>query len=166
MLPRFSLLTASAVLGCLVGPCIGQVSPQEWGAPPVRVSHAAGKWTIAGTKNTATLDEKDLSLTVQAGAAAWKMMPSSDKDMLVRAFDDEFPRAPGGCAREIGIVEYRTGFKTGVKITLDGFRANGVRAPGAPARPPAVPDRRDGRRRRGSGFRGLGRGARRFRSAS
>ena len=34
--------------------------------------------------------------------------------------------------REIGIVEYRTGFKTGVEITLDGFRATGMRAPGAP----------------------------------
>lgn len=48
-------------------PCTGQVAPEEWGAPPVHVSHAAGKWTIAGKKNTAVLDEKDLSLTRTTG---------------------------------------------------------------------------------------------------
>jgi hypothetical protein len=124
-------LTPIAFLAFSGWPSAAQVTPEEWGAPPVGISHAAGKWTIAGKKNTAVLDEKDLSLTVQSGAALWKMVPSSGKDMLVRAHDDEFGVRLAD-ARDIQIVEYHAGFKTGVKITLDGFQATGLRAPGAP----------------------------------
>jgi len=128
---RLVLLPPIAFLAFSGWPSIAQVTPEEWGAPPAKVSRAAGKWTIAGKKNTAVLDEKDLSLTVQAGAVAWKMVPSADKDMLVRAFDDEF-NVRLADARDIQIVEYQAGFKTGVKITLDGFHATGLQAPGAP----------------------------------
>jgi hypothetical protein len=128
---RFPLCAALTLLVFPGLPCLGQVSPEEWGAPPVKVSHDAGKWTIAGKKNTAVLDERDLSLSVQAGAVTWKMVPSSAKDMLIRANDDEF-NVRLADARDLQIVEYHAGFKTGVKITLDGFRAAGIRAPGAP----------------------------------
>ena len=127
---RFGLLAPATLLAFCGWPLAGQVTPAEWGAPPVTVSHANGKWTIAGTKNTATLDEKSLALTVHAGPATWNMVPSSEKDMRVRAFDDEFSVRLAD-AHDIQIAEYRTGFKTGVKITLDGFHANGVKAPGA-----------------------------------
>ena len=108
-----------------------QLAPEEWGAPPVKVTHSAGTWTIAGKKNAVILNEKDLSFTVQAGPATWKMVPSSSKDMVVRAYDDEF-NVRLADASSIQIVQYKTGFKTGVKITLDGFRSTGQKAPGAP----------------------------------
>jgi hypothetical protein len=82
---RFDLAALIALLVLAGRPGAGQVSPEEWGAPPVKVSRSAGKWTMAGKKNTAVLDEKDLSLTVQAGPTTWKMVPSSTKDLLVRA---------------------------------------------------------------------------------
>src|SRR5690348_15044158 len=118
----FKVWIAGAVFTFMELPCGAQVAPQDWGAPPVSVSHAAGKWTIAGRNNTAVLDEKDLSLTLQSGGTAWKTVPSSPQDLLVRANDDEF-RVRLADARDSQIVEYRTGFKTGVKITLDGFVA-------------------------------------------
>jgi len=102
----------------------------EWGAPPVSVSQASGKWTIAGRKNRAVLDGSDLSVTVSAGTATWKMVPSSAEDVIVRVDGDEFPVRLAD-AGEIGVAEWRTGFKTGVKITLGDFRSTGQRTPGA-----------------------------------
>ena len=103
----------------------------EWGEPAVSVSHAAGKWTIAGRRHSAVLSASDLALTVNAGSATWKMVPSSAEDMLVRAGGDEFPVRLKD-AREVAIEPWRTGFKAGVKITLGDFRSTALRSPGSP----------------------------------
>jgi hypothetical protein len=47
------------------------------------VSHADGVWTIRGAKNTVALNERDLSVNIRAGSVTWKMVPSSDHDVLV-----------------------------------------------------------------------------------
>jgi catechol 2,3-dioxygenase-like lactoylglutathione lyase family enzyme len=101
----------------------------DWGEPPVTVTSSAGTWTIAGRKNTVVLEQGDLSVRIQARDATWKMIPSSAQDLLVREGGHEF-RLRLADAREIQIVPYRTGFKTGVKITLGGFRRPGARASG------------------------------------
>jgi hypothetical protein len=59
------------------------------------------------------------------------MVPSSAKDLLVRARGDEFNLRLAD-AGEIKIAPYDTGFKRGVKLTLDGFRSTGQRLPGSP----------------------------------
>lgn len=92
----------------------------DWGAPLVDVSHANGMWTIAGKKQTVTLDDKTLALAVKAGSVDWKMVPSSTNDMIVKYHGKEFPLALTD-ARKISIEPYDTGFKTGVKITLSDF---------------------------------------------
>ena len=98
-----------------------QLSREQWGAPAVNVSQAGGKWTIAGKRNTVTLDESDLALKVQAGNALWQMVPSSPKDMLVRANgEDTYVRLADAAKKTI--TRYDTGFKTGVKIVLSGWR--------------------------------------------
>jgi len=53
-----------------------QVSREQWGAPDIKVAHANGKWTIAGKKNVVTINESDLAMKVQAGAAVWQMVTS------------------------------------------------------------------------------------------
>jgi hypothetical protein len=102
----------------------------EWGAPPVTVTHAGGRWTIAGKKTTVILNEADLAVTVQNGGAVWKMVASTPQDLIVRAHDDEFPLRLAD-ARDVKITPWRTGFKTGVKIALGDFRSTGHRAPGS-----------------------------------
>jgi hypothetical protein len=99
-------------------PLPGQtLSREQWGAPGVTVTHAEGKWTIAGKKNTVTLNETNLALTVQAGSAKWAMAPSGTKDMLVQNAGTELYLRLAD-AKEIQVVPYDTGFKTGVKIKL------------------------------------------------
>src|SRR4051794_30905242 len=65
---------------------------EEWGAPPVTVTHDGDAWTIAGKKQTVTLSAKDLSIRVRAtGRAEWVMVPSGTNDMLVKFNGEQFP---------------------------------------------------------------------------
>ncbi len=98
---------------------------EQWGAPPVRVSHKEGIWHIEGQKNRVTLNVSDLTMSVQAGPVIWKMEPSSEKDMLVKSKGEEFYLRLAD-AGKIDITPYDTGAKTGVKIRLERFCSNGL----------------------------------------
>jgi hypothetical protein len=93
----------------------------DWGAPLVKVSHANGKWIIAGKKQAVTLDEKTLALEVNAQAVVWKMPASSTNELLVKAWGDEHSFRLADAKFKI-IAPYDTGFKTGVKITMGKFQ--------------------------------------------
>jgi len=107
-----------------------QLSPQqisaqkfpraEWGAPEVNVAHdaVAGSWTIKGKKQTVILNDKNLAIAVRAGPGAWNMIPSAAGDMLVKVGEQDFPLRLAD-AGKIDIRPYDTGFKTGVRITLN-----------------------------------------------
>lgn len=100
----------------------------DWGAPPVTLTHEANRWTIAGLKNTVALDATTLAITVHTAGTEWRMVPSSPHDLQVRtAGYDRWLRLAD--ARNLQIVPYKTGFKTGVKITLSGFRGPAQGAP-------------------------------------
>src|SRR5215467_360351 len=115
----------------ICAPSFAQQLPREqWGAPAVSVSHAGGKWIVAGRKNKVTINESDFALGVQAGPANWAMVPSSAEDMLVRSRGEEFYLRLAD-ARRIEIEPYDTGFKTGVKISLGEWRHNGSLNKGA-----------------------------------
>jgi hypothetical protein len=101
-----------------------QLQRAEWGAPSIAVTHANGKWVIAGRKNAVTLRESDLSITIQAGPASWSMMPSVRGDMIVRAGGEESPLRIAE-ARQIAVTRFDTGFKTGVKINLSRWLRDG-----------------------------------------
>lgn len=89
----------------------------EWGAPEIAVTQAGNVWTIAGKKQTVTLNAADLALRVRAESASWTMVPSGPQDMLVKAGGQQFPLRLAAAAK-IAIERYDTGYKTGVKITL------------------------------------------------
>ena len=93
----------------------------EWGAPLVNVTHANGAWTIAGKRNTVTLNEKTLALEVNAQSVVWKMPAPAADEMIVKSGGREFPLRLAD-AGKISITPYDTGFKTGVKITLSDWR--------------------------------------------
>ena len=122
----------AAILTFLSWPCASQRrSPADTGAPQVTVSHSAGKWTLAGRKNTVELNESDFAVGVHAGPVTWKMVPSSNEDMLVSAGGDQFHLRLAD-AGQIKISPYETGFKTGIRLILDQFRNTGQRSLGSP----------------------------------
>ena len=120
-----------ALFAGLAVPCIAQLSAADTGAPIVRVSQAAGKWTLAGRRNVVEWNQADLSMVVRAGSAVWSMVPSSAQDLLIGKDGDEFHLRLAD-AKQIQVTSYATGFKTGIKIVLDGFRSAGEKSPGAP----------------------------------
>ncbi len=129
---RWSLTAALGAAVMLMScPQLCSQTRGEWGAPPVTVSRQDGRWIVAGKRQVFALDAKTLQMSIQTGQTAWKMVPSSTADLLVRAADDEFRLALAE-ASEIRIEPWETGFKTGVRMSLGGFRNGGQRAPGSP----------------------------------
>lgn len=107
-----------------------QLSRDQWGAPPVDVSHSNGRWVVTGKKNKVTLNESDLAVKIEAGTDVWNLVPSTAKDMLVRSKGEDFYLRLAD-ARKIAISRYDTGFKTGVKINLSEWRHQGLKNRGA-----------------------------------
>src|SRR5437763_1765608 len=100
------------------------VSRQEWGAPLVEISHDNNQWTIAGKKQTVTLDSSNLKMDVRADGGHWGMESSGPNDLLIKSKGEEFPLRLAD-AKKIEIVPYDTGFKTGVKVTLSDWARAG-----------------------------------------
>ena len=99
-----------------------QALPREqWGAPPVNISHSGGKWTIAGRKQSVVLNETNFTIEIHAGPATWAMISSSTNDMIVRANNRDFPIRLAD-AGKIEITPYDTGYKTGIKMKLSGWQ--------------------------------------------
>jgi Family of unknown function (DUF5696) len=122
---RFILLALLLTLSSVANS--QSLSREQWGAPNIQVTSNAGKWTIKGKKNTVTLDQKSLAVTIQTPAAIWQMVPSSTKDMLVRSRGDDAD-VQLSAAREVQVSPYDTGYKTGVKVVLNGWQQNGRQA--------------------------------------
>lgn len=115
------VLAAAALSGVLVD---AQQRPREhWGAPSVVVSQKDGQWVVAGRRTTVTLSPSNLLLRVQAGRVSWSMTPSAPQDLVVRSAGSDVSFRLTD-ARRIDITPYDTGFKTGLKLHLTGWRHN------------------------------------------
>ena len=93
----FGLYARAAVLAAVTTPfLLSQARTRaDWGAPAVITSHANGRWTIAGRRNTVVLNDSDLAVAIQAGSTAWEMAPSSGDDMVVKSAGELFPLGLG-----------------------------------------------------------------------
>ena len=100
-----------------------QLTREQWGAPAVTVSGEGGTWTIAGKKNKITLNEADLSIVINSGGEQWNLLPSAAGDLIARAGNRDFKLRIADASKKT-IVPYDTGFKTGVKLSLSGWRAS------------------------------------------
>jgi hypothetical protein len=122
-LRRLCVLCVSAVMLCpfLAHSLARQLPREQWGAPAVNVSQAHGTWTIAGKKTTVTLNETDLAMKVSAAEAVWQMVPSSTNDLQIRSNGADANLRLADAPRKV-FTRYDTGFKTGVKIVLSGWR--------------------------------------------
>ena len=98
-----------------------EASQDDWGAPQVKVSQDAGQWVIQGLKNRVELDATNLQMSVHTQSRQWRMSPSFAGDLVVEVAGKTCSlRLADAATREIS--PYQTGFKTGVKIALSGFR--------------------------------------------
>jgi len=97
------------------------VAQDDWGAPEVKVSQEAGKWVVQGLKNRVELDPASLEMTVRTQSPSWSMSPSFAGDLVVEVSGKTYSlRLADAATREVS--PYQTGFKTGLKLALSGFR--------------------------------------------
>jgi hypothetical protein len=129
---RASLLCAAAGAGSSSLPAAAEPPPRESIAPLVTLAREGGRHSIVGARTTATLDEADLGLDVVAGGTRWTFPPSNTPDLLVKADGREVQLRLADAGRKV-VSPYRTGFRTGVKVDLSGWRR-----PGAPDTVPAL----------------------------
>jgi len=108
-------------ISALAQPNEQALSREEWGAPPVNVSHSGGKWRIIGRKQSVSLDETNLTIEIQAGQAKWSMVASITNDMIVKSNDLAFAVRLAD-ALDVAITRYDTGYKTGIKLKLSGWQ--------------------------------------------
>ncbi len=100
-------------------------------APLVTVAREGGRHRIAGLRTTVTLDENDLAVDVVAGGTRWSFPPSSTPDLSVKSAGQELALRLADAGTKV-VSPYRTGFRTGVKIDLSGWRVPGAPATAAP----------------------------------
>lgn len=93
----------------------------EWGAPLVDVTQSGAIWTIAGRKNTITLNASDLSVSIKAGPASWNLVASGAQDIELRVGTEKFTTRLAD-AGSISVSIYDTGERTGVQIKLDQWK--------------------------------------------
>jgi hypothetical protein len=99
-----------------------QADDMDWGQPKIKVTKAGDGWTIAGAKNTLTLNTADLAMNIASDGVTWKLAPSEADDMVAQS--------PGSAefslkliqAGKIVILPYETGFMSGLVIKLSEFR--------------------------------------------
>lgn len=120
-------MTRRAVLAAVVlAPALGLAQEParpraEWGATAVTVAENDAGWTVAGRRHRVVLDAASLALEVHAGPSTWTLAPSRAGDLIVRAAGRDVPVRLAD-AREVRVERYDAAFKTGVKLTLAGFR--------------------------------------------
>ena len=106
-------------------------SAADTGAPQVAISHSGSTWKLAGQKNSVEFNQSTFSLAVHAAGAVWNMAPAPAAEMLVAAGGDQF-RVRLADASHVTVTPYETGFKSGIRIVLEGFRNTGLRSSGSP----------------------------------
>ncbi len=97
--------------------------PDEALASAFHVHHAAdaGVWRITGARQRVKFSPDTLALRVHAGGTLWQFASSRAGDLVVRHGEHTHSLAlTDATEREVEV--YDTGFQTGVKVTLAGFR--------------------------------------------
>jgi hypothetical protein len=97
--------------------------PRESGVPPVRISRDGNTWRLKGERIEVSVDLDSLRLAATTSKGVWATGPSFEGDLkLGDASGRELAMSRLASASEKRAEPYRTGFQTGVKISLSGFR--------------------------------------------
>jgi len=97
----------------------------DYGSPAVEVTEQAGAWTIQGTKTSVELNPATLQMTIRSSDSTWSTVASSTGDLVVETAGKSLALRLADASQRT-VSAYRTGFKTGVKVVLAGFRQEGA----------------------------------------
>ncbi len=90
--------------------------------PTVTFDTNTAVWRVTGSRNRLDLNPTNLACRVETRAAVWRLLPSQPGDLQVRHDDKSVPLQLASAERKL-IAPYSTGFQTGLKLELSGFRS-------------------------------------------
>jgi len=100
--------------------CSGKLAQLEWGNPKVNVKQDASQWIIQGERLTVVIDSNTLAMQVRDKDISWNIEGSTQGDLTIEHDGRNIPLCLKN-AKQIKIVPYETGFKSGIKIQLDNY---------------------------------------------
>ena len=119
-----TLLTWLPTLLALGAPDAPASPPSALTNSPTLVSFDtnAELWRVVGNRNRLELNPTNLACRVDTRAAVWRMAPSPKGDLRVR-HEGKSVSLQLAAAERKQVTPYATGFQTGLKIELSGFRS-------------------------------------------
>ncbi|HOY57941.1 MAG TPA: DUF5696 domain-containing protein [Verrucomicrobiota bacterium] len=122
------LAQSTALLALLVSARAADPAPPAAPAPApvasaisVRTDGPNGPWRVEGRRQRLELDPANLGCRVVSGATVWRLRPSQPGDLRVVQAGKAIQLELAAAAQKT-IAPYDTGFQTGLKIELGGFR--------------------------------------------
>jgi len=100
--------------------CSGKLAQLEWGNPKVNVKQDASQWIIQGERLTVVVDSNTLAMQVRDKDISWNIEGSTPGDLTIEHSGRNIPLCLKD-AKQIKIEPYETGFKSGIKIQLNGY---------------------------------------------
>ena len=101
-------------------------TPVLFAQKTIAVTNQNGIWTITGKKQVVTFKESDLSVQIKAGNVNWNMVASGANDMIVKRNGKEFSLRLADAGKR-KVEPYDPGFKSGILITLEGWKGTDCR---------------------------------------
>jgi len=92
----------------------------EWGQPKVEVQKSDSQWTIQGKRLAVIFNSDTFAIQVKDKDVIWNLEESSKGDLIVEREGQKIPLRLGD-AKNVDIMPYETGFKSGLKIKLTDY---------------------------------------------
>jgi len=100
--------------------CSGKLTQLEWGNPKIKVKQDAAQWIIQGKRLTVVIDSNTLAMQIRDKDISWNIEGSTKGDLTIEHSGRNIPLRLKD-AKQIKIESYETGFKSGIKIQLNGY---------------------------------------------
>jgi len=114
------ILLLSCIMLSLDCVCSGNLTQLEWGNPEVQVKQDAAQWIIQGKRITVVIDPNTLAMQVRDEDISWNIEGSTKGDLTIEHSGRNIPLCLKD-AKQVKIESYETGFKSGIKIQLNGY---------------------------------------------
>lgn len=114
------ILLLSCIMLSLDCVCSGKLMQLEWGNPEVQVKQDAAQWIIQGKRITVVIDPNTLAMQVRDEDISWNIEGSTKGDLTIEHSGRNIPLCLKD-AKQVKIESYETGFKSGIKIQLNGY---------------------------------------------
>ncbi|MBN1125467.1 MAG: hypothetical protein JXA82_10700 [Sedimentisphaerales bacterium] len=123
MIRKIMILGFYTLILCLYPSYAENPVQTDWGNPQITVKQTDNQWILRGQEHTVILNNNTLALQIKDREITWSLEGSQKGDLLVEVNGQNISLCLSD-ATKIEITAYDTGFMSGVKVQLAGYRHN------------------------------------------